>query len=246
MNRRRAFSLIELLAVVAILSLLLSILAPMLGRAKELTRRAVCAAGIRLNGTALSSYASEFRQLLPMYGDQYNGNWFWDPAHKMRKAVVACGGSRQSMQCPSCMENDIEDIWWWGWYSNNQLAGKKPDELEADDYINYGGTGYWWMIKRLNGPNLNLALLAGKKWVTSINADQASLTELVTDVTMAQNGDFAHIRGGYLKALHRSNHLEGGGNPAGGNVLFVDTHLVWRPFAEMNLVRANPQPDHWY
>ncbi|MHC4807384.1 MAG: H-X9-DG-CTERM domain-containing protein [Planctomycetota bacterium] len=31
----------------------------------------------------------------------------------------------------------------------------------------------------------------------------------------------------------RTNHLKRGTRPTGGNVLFVDGHVQWRPFSEM-------------
>lgn len=70
-GRRGAFTLVELLVVVAILSLLLSMLLPSLSRSKELARRAICASNLRNTGNALNSYASESRQMLPPVGAWY-------------------------------------------------------------------------------------------------------------------------------------------------------------------------------
>jgi len=65
MRRRCAFSLVELLVVVAILSVLLSILAPALNRAKELTRRAVCLSAMRNTIQGCLSYTGEEQDMLP-------------------------------------------------------------------------------------------------------------------------------------------------------------------------------------
>ena len=56
-SRRSAFTLIELLVVVAIISLLVSILLPSLSQARELARRAVCAAHLHHIVAAQSMYA---------------------------------------------------------------------------------------------------------------------------------------------------------------------------------------------
>jgi len=65
MRKRGAFSLVELLVIVGILSVLLAILAPSLGRAKELARRAVCASNLKQIGTSVGAYAAQSREWLP-------------------------------------------------------------------------------------------------------------------------------------------------------------------------------------
>jgi prepilin-type N-terminal cleavage/methylation domain-containing protein len=58
-GRRTGFTLIELLVVVAIIALLISILLPSLARARELSKRTVCAANMKGMGTGFYTYASE-------------------------------------------------------------------------------------------------------------------------------------------------------------------------------------------
>lgn len=58
-ERKKAFTLIELLVVVAIIALLISILLPSLQRARELSKRTVCAANIRGIGQACKIYSAE-------------------------------------------------------------------------------------------------------------------------------------------------------------------------------------------
>ena len=65
MGRAKAFSIVELLVVVAILAVLLAILVPSLSRAKELARLAVCMTQQKQIGVGLTEYADDFRHVMP-------------------------------------------------------------------------------------------------------------------------------------------------------------------------------------
>lgn len=65
MKRRKGFTLIELLVVVAIIALLISILLPSLSRARELAKRAVCAANLRGIGQSMHIYANDNEEAFP-------------------------------------------------------------------------------------------------------------------------------------------------------------------------------------
>jgi prepilin-type N-terminal cleavage/methylation domain-containing protein/prepilin-type processing-associated H-X9-DG protein len=65
MKRTKAFTLIELLVVVAIISLLVMILMPSLTRARELARRAVCAANLNGIGKGFTIYAGDYSDKPP-------------------------------------------------------------------------------------------------------------------------------------------------------------------------------------
>lgn len=63
--RRRGFTLIELLVVVAILAVLMSILLPALGRARDQSKKVVCATRLHQVGIALYSYWTEWNGRVP-------------------------------------------------------------------------------------------------------------------------------------------------------------------------------------
>lgn len=58
-RKPNAFTLIELLVVIAIIALLISILLPSLSRARELSKRLVCASNIKGVGTSAKIYAND-------------------------------------------------------------------------------------------------------------------------------------------------------------------------------------------
>jgi prepilin-type N-terminal cleavage/methylation domain-containing protein len=83
-GNRRAFTLIELLTVMAIISLLISILMPALGRARELARRTVCLANLRAIGQGCITYSTSNKGHFPYWGQKAAGfnavgdAWDWD------------------------------------------------------------------------------------------------------------------------------------------------------------------------
>lgn len=72
-QKKTGFTLIELLVVVSIISLLVSILLPALGQAREAARRTVCLSNLKNVAYGLHMYAGENRDVFPPYGD--GGMW---------------------------------------------------------------------------------------------------------------------------------------------------------------------------
>ncbi len=113
---RRAFTLIEILVVVAIIALLVSMLLPSLSRAKEQTRRVICLSNLRQMATAAHSYAAGSDDSYPIaYYFEYKPPLFisyaWDftsiKDSSTGKTRVELGllwagaGSLKIQQCPS-------------------------------------------------------------------------------------------------------------------------------------------------
>ena len=84
MQKKKAFTLIELLVVVAIIALLISILLPSLSRARELSKRTVCAANLRGIGQAMYIYAQDDPQIFPSLAqDSFTGSvYLFYPTHR--------------------------------------------------------------------------------------------------------------------------------------------------------------------
>ena len=63
---RRAFTLIELLVVISIIALLIAILLPALGAAKESSRRIACMSNTKQHNTMRSAFAADNKQGIPV------------------------------------------------------------------------------------------------------------------------------------------------------------------------------------
>jgi prepilin-type N-terminal cleavage/methylation domain-containing protein len=92
MNRHakpaRGFTLIELLVVVAIIAILIALMIPSLGRAREQSRRTVCAANLKGIGLAINVYAEENSGRIPPFSREYKDtdtwfhfSWGWTPPY---------------------------------------------------------------------------------------------------------------------------------------------------------------------
>jgi len=68
MKLRRGFTLVELLVVIGIIAVLIGILLPTLGRAREAAKRTQCLSNVRELGSALRIYAAEFKDACPIGG----------------------------------------------------------------------------------------------------------------------------------------------------------------------------------
>ncbi|MBI4579917.1 MAG: type II secretion system protein [Planctomycetes bacterium] len=83
---RRAFTLIEVLVVVAIIALLVSILIPSLAAAREQAKRTLCASNLHQQQLAMNSYSKEHKDYLPWRG------WFSYTISEVPAEAYGTGG----------------------------------------------------------------------------------------------------------------------------------------------------------
>jgi prepilin-type N-terminal cleavage/methylation domain-containing protein/prepilin-type processing-associated H-X9-DG protein len=245
MNERKAFTLIELLVVISIIALLLAILLPAVQAAREQGRRAVCSQNEKNMGLGLFLYANDNDGKLPL---NEVDRWLFDVSYWTTDIILRTGAfDRHIFYCPSWRKRDNIIFWRYG----EDLAAGTPEDYpvpEPQDVAtrkNYHRImGYYWLIDTVQGRTLRPWNPDKRhtEWVRSVASTESppGSVELITDVT-ASNGrerssDFTQATGGCWsrwQVYDRSNHLRKGSRPAGGNILFVDAHVEWRHFTEM-------------
>ncbi len=250
---RRGFTLIELLVVISIIAVLLSILMPALGVVREQGRRMVCAQNEKNMGLGLFVYANDNDGKLPM---NEVDRWLFDVSYWTTDIILKTGAfDRHIFYCPSWKQRDSILFWRYG---ENFAAGTPESALtpeptaEATRKDYHRIMGYYWLIDSKNARGNQPMNPDGvtKRWVrtttsTKIKGSDKQIPpatmELITDVT-ASNGpdreaaDFTRAQGGCYdrwQVYDRTNHLKNSTKPSGGNILFLDGHVDWRKFQEM-------------
>jgi prepilin-type N-terminal cleavage/methylation domain-containing protein/prepilin-type processing-associated H-X9-DG protein len=249
MDARRGFTLIELLVVISIIAVLMSILLPALGVAREHGRRAVCAQNERNTGLGLFVYANDYNGRVPL---NEVDRWLFDVSYWTTDIILKAGAfDRHIFYCPSWRQRDRIIFWRYG---ENLPAGTSESyaipepESEATRKDYHRIMGYFWFIDvYINGKYRPYPPMSPdgtpKEWVRSLVSTKSApaLVELIADVTASngsdrQQADFTKATGGCWsrwQIYDRSNHLRKSTKPTGGNILFVDGHVQWRPFDEM-------------
>lgn len=103
-KRKSGFTLIELLVVIAIIALLLGILLPSLGRAREQARKIACLSNMRQMGVAVSAYLLDSDYRLPpssCHCEDPNEHWLFILSRYTHEQLL--------FQCPSDKGNDFVD-----------------------------------------------------------------------------------------------------------------------------------------
>ena len=198
------------------------------------------------------------------------GSWMWDLEVGARNAMVHYGALRQTMYCPRNDAQNVNGLWDFSVNPVTPLTGPLPAQA------GFGVMGYVILIARPDSgfPSSQVAPsgltpVSQYKWDYQTNIiphntafpglaprpNIASQTEIMLDGTISDTGNrltakFGNVMGGYsvngVTVAHQSAHWYGG-QPLGGNILFLDGHGEWRPFKQMQpRVSQGSGPFFWW
>lgn len=137
----RAFTLIECLVVIAIIAILLGVLLPTLGAARESGRSAVCMANLRHLATLTQLYADENRGLSPAIGVPWASSPNWGLVMLESGGLLGSGtdlySTRSILVCPTAYARSDRELTRTYAINGTGHARDITDPLRANDPDNY-------------------------------------------------------------------------------------------------------------
>jgi prepilin-type N-terminal cleavage/methylation domain-containing protein len=232
-ERKRAFTLIELLIVIAVIALLIAIALPTMTRVRERSRRVACQAAMRSFHLALTAYAANHSEFLPEGG-------LSAPYHyiiAMQPAVYESLGGE--FLCPNLL---------------NPFRGEPANIFSGGSYQR-GDDYYLLAYCYLGGqPDTPWPLTDASmtEWKSPQRTTERSQLPILTEMNawIAQyNITFApHGPRGPVHEAGDSTNQSRRGIPSdqigavGGNICTLDGSIEWKPMEEMTVHRASADP----
>lgn len=230
-KRSKAFTLVELLVVVAIISILVSLLFPALVGAKEKARRAACKSNLRQFGLAVHLYANDNSAFVPS-GLSQNA----DPTDEhapvisttTRNNLLSYAGTYRMLDCPGLGKPfNTEQGWYYSDYGYvigyNYLGGhtNTPWPLDGDGYSS-------WVSPQTINDNPSLVLLADlNDW--SPGYGKAFAPHTGHGAVLRDSDDGTNPDGLSSKDF----------GAMGGNVELLDGSVNWKNIDRMNSYQAS-------
>ena len=232
--KRGGFTLVELLVVVGIIAILVAILLPALTRARIQAKNVQCKSQLRNLGQAMVLYANENNGKIPQQPGAMI--WLWDIAYETRDALVKKGATRPTLYCPFFEEQNSDALWNYGAYSviGYCYMGRRLDPNNPKNasplMVDMNGRAYIEAMRMPPTP----------KVFPTLKPIKIADVEVVCDPVF-QQGTLWGAKGGWA-GYHMTPHMRGA-SPDGGNILFLDWHVDFRPFKEMKKrgLFGNPQ-----
>jgi len=234
---RRAFTVTELLIVLAVVLVLGLLATRALADTRIRSTRERCISNLHQMWQALRLYADENNDSVPQTAVNISnrpGSAIWDVPRNTANLTVAYGAVEDNFYCPSIDFMSRSNLW-----DFNGPTGP------------YRTIGYQWLMERNNPGSSDFDATRpmrrndGLPYVSKLSKPVATTntlaqSELLTDWVISQG---AGTRDDIFEGVYTANpqintrgfctpHMLGR-LPEGGNILFQDGHVAFRPFLEM-------------
>ncbi len=225
-KKKKGFTLIELLVVIAIIALLISILLPSLSRARELSKRTVCAANLRGIGQAMYIYAQDEPGVFPAVAEVFTGS----PAG----ACTFFRPADRSMVPPTTgVPSPTTDLWLllrannttpkqFNCPSTTDIPDPSQDTLAYYDFLGPANLSYAYQYQ--HSPNRPIVGTSSEP-TFPVMADANPYLKGNVGTTLIQPDRESQFRG------NSNNHT----NREGQNVLFQDSHVLFEKGPDVGL-----------
>ena len=254
-SRPVGFTLIELLVVIAIIAILAALLIPALAKAKDRAIRIQSLSNLKQFGVAINVYAGEFDDKLPIQNPATSYN-LWDVSRSTCDNFATSGG----------MSNwktfyDPGTAWRLGDDVNQSLWNFGNTSIRVIGYaMTFPGIGALMPTNANTKLSQNMVPGPFNSWDTNQNsyvglgklpapppanrpaAACATITasgQTSSDPTQMKNYVWDDCPGGTVPPIHHTSPHLNGKRPAGGNVLYLDSHAEWEKFNVM-VCRISP------
>lgn len=222
-RQRHAFTLMELLVVLAIIGVVIAIAMPALSKARETARNIQCGSTLKQSALAIGAYLADYKDKLPyidsaLFQPDGSRDFNADPfdadlyPHEWPQTMKGYISDLSIMKCPSEVlgypENNVKISYRLS--SADNLNGKP--ETVSQLYKPAGGVVYNWDLKYLNGRKYDM-LVKDESYVPD-GAEGWPLIQdtgpyyLIRDFVNQKNGRWLTPHLGYFNQLMLDLHVE--------------------------------------